>query len=216
MHEEHEDGTPRTPAQLVLRIVTATVSAIMRSQVTMGPLFRSSAALILCGACALAPKPQTEPPFASCRNGTGVEWQSLADATDRATLDRWCDSVGPPLLIEGRDTSPAIAAMVVVSWNVHVGHGDTDALLEWIDRTLNVARPYAVVLLLQEAVRGGAAVPVTAPPGMEPPGAIRARSDTQDVATVAARLSMYAAYVPSMRNGGLVVAGAQQDRGNAI
>jgi endonuclease/exonuclease/phosphatase family metal-dependent hydrolase len=175
-------------------------------------------ALVLAAACVLA----TQQPFsaasvtASCRAGAGVEWQSLAAAEDRQTLDTWCESVGPPLLIEGRRDTPAIASLVVVSWNVHVGQGEVDALLDWLDHDANVTRPYGVVLLLQEAVRGGAAVPAAVPAGMEPPGAIRARSDTQDIATMARRLSLHAAYVPSMRNGRLFAPDAQQDRGNAI
>jgi endonuclease/exonuclease/phosphatase family metal-dependent hydrolase len=38
----------------------------------------------------------------------------------------------------------------------------------------------------------------------------------QDIAAVAARLGLHAAYVPSMRNGRLFAPDAQQDRGNAI
>jgi endonuclease/exonuclease/phosphatase family metal-dependent hydrolase len=54
------------------------------------------------------------------------------------------------------------------------------------------------------------------PPGMEAPGAIGSRSIEQDVAAVAARHALHGAYVPSMRNGGVFAANAQQDRGNAI
>ena len=183
-------------------------------------------ALVLCGAGTLAaqepvelrvPPPQQEPvqPL-SCRGDAArVEWLSLAPPGDRTTLDRWCDSVGPPLLVAGRPESAA-ASLVVVTWNVHVGHGEVDRLIEWIDRAPEVAKPYALVLLLQEAVRGGPEVPAAVPSGMEPPGEIRSGPDMQEVPAVAARFALHAAYVPSMRNGRLFAPDAQQDRGNAI
>jgi endonuclease/exonuclease/phosphatase family metal-dependent hydrolase len=155
-------------------------------------------------------------PTGTCRGlGSGVEWRSLAPAEDQPALDRWCDSVGPPLLVDGAPETP-VASLVVVSWNVHVGRGEVDRLIAWLDDAPHIKRPYALVLLLQEAVRGGPAVPATVPQGMEPPGAIRTRSDTQDIAAVVARLSLHAAYVPSMRNGALFAPDTQQDRGNAI
>jgi endonuclease/exonuclease/phosphatase family metal-dependent hydrolase len=175
-------------------------------------------ALLLSAACALsAQQPSAPPPAAaSCRGSAGIEWQSLAGAEDRESLDTWCDSVGPPLVIPGPTDTAPLATLVVVSWNVHVGQGQVDEFMKWLDRSLDVGRPYGVVLLLQEAVRGGAVVPASVPSGMDPPGAIRSRSEAEDVAAVARRLSLHAAYVPSMRNGRLFAPDAQQDRGNAI
>jgi len=181
---------------------------------------RMVVALILCSAAALAAQEPAQPqapvqPLPCRGDAARVEWLSLAPPGDRATLDLWCDSVGPPLLVAGRPESAA-AAVVVVSWNIHVGHAEVERLIEWIDRAPEVAKPYALVLLLQEAVRGGPEVPAAVPPGMEPPGEIRAREGTLDVAAMAARFGLHAAYVPSMRNGRLFAPDAQQDRGNAI
>ena len=140
----------------------------------------------------------------------------MASAADQPTLDRWCDSVGPPLLLRGPEAASPVASLVIVGWNIHVGHADVGGLIEWLNREAKIPQPAAFVLLLQEAVRSGPAVPATVPSGMEPPGEIRTRADTQGVAAMAARLSLHAAYVPSMRNGSLFEPDAQQDRGNAI
>jgi len=172
--------------------------------------------LALCGGGALAAQEQAPTRPLSCRGDVAaVEWHSLAPPGDRATLDLWCDSVGPPLLVTGRP-EPVAASVVVVSWNIHVGHAEVERLIEWIDRAPDVAKPYALVLLLQEAVRGGHDVPAAVPSGMEPPAEIRAREGSQEVAAMAARFGLHAAYVPSMRNGRLFAPDAQQDRGNAI
>jgi len=172
--------------------------------------------LALCGGGALAAQEQAPTRPLSCRGDVAVvEWHSLAPPGDRPVLDRWCDSVGPPLLVAGRPESAA-ASLVVVTWNIHVGHGDMGRLIEWLDRAADVPKPYALVLMLQEAVRGGPAVPAEVPPDMEPPSEIKSGSEAQDIAAVAARFALHAAYVPSMRNGRLFAPDAQQDRGNAI
>jgi endonuclease/exonuclease/phosphatase family metal-dependent hydrolase len=131
-------------------------------------------------------------------------------------LDRWCDSVGPPLLVPVPAVSDTVITLVVASWNTHVGAGDVDRLLDWIARAPGVRRPYAVVLLLQEAVRGGAGVPSSYPPGMRPPRALGAHAAAREIDAVASRLSMHLAYVPSMRNGGTASDRSPEDRGNAI
>lgn len=142
-----------------------------------------------------------------------VLWQP-ADGPEAGSFAAWCDAVGPAVI--AATGAPAVPAdrIVVVSWNLHVGGGDLKALLAslGVDRTAGSTRP-PVVLLLQEALRRGEAVPkmragarAARRIGHRPP--VHARDIVED----ARDLGLWAAYVPSMRNG----AGAPEDRGNAI
>jgi endonuclease/exonuclease/phosphatase family metal-dependent hydrolase len=151
-----------------------------------------------------------------CRGAThSVTWHRLAPEEQRATLDRWCSSVGPPATRPARSTSAPITALVIASWNVHVGGGDVERLLEWIRaRPALAGKTYGVVLLLQEAFRAGPEVPAP-PEGMDMPKAIRRRGAVKGVVELAETLDLHAAYVPSMRDGSLTAADAR-DRGNAI
>ena len=151
-----------------------------------------------------------------CRQSPAVTWQSLAPPGDRDILDRWCDSVGPPLVTPGAPPAGPLTTVVVATWNVHAGNGDVDAFLASIAALPGVRAPFGVVLLLQEAVRAGAEVPERYPDRMRPPGGIRARGRDRDVGALATRLRMHSVYVPSMRNGRLFPSDAREDRGNAI
>jgi endonuclease/exonuclease/phosphatase family metal-dependent hydrolase len=98
---------------------------------------------------------------------------------------------------------------------MHVGGGDLPALLETLGVQVGSADEQpAFVVLLQEAYREGAAVPLFTPAArsashiMERPP----NGDRRDIVEQARELGLWAAYVPSMRNGAEV----REDRGNAI
>lgn len=156
-------------------------------------------------------------PRGTCTGTGSVRWHSLAPAADRDTLDRWCDSVGPPFVRTHADASSAsVKTLVIATWNVHAGNGDVEAFLEWLARASQTRGPYGLVLLLQEIMRASVEVPENYPARMRPPGAIRAPSTRQGVEAIAARLRMHVAYVPAMRNGRMFLSDAREDRGNAI
>ena len=143
-------------------------------------------------------------------------WHSVAPPGDRDLLNRWCDSVGPPLTMSGAPPPPSLTTLVIATWNVHAGNGDVEAFLASLAKLPGVRPPYGVVLLLQEAVRAGVEVPERYPDLMRPPRGIRARRREYEVASLGERLALHVAYVPSMRNGRLFPSDAREDRGNAI
>jgi endonuclease/exonuclease/phosphatase family metal-dependent hydrolase len=100
--------------------------------------------------------------------------------------------------------------LVVVSWNIANGQGDVVSLA----RTLPVGVP--IVMLLQEAYRGGPEVPsklnATASFAGRLGGA-QASPEALEVEAIARALDLNIYYVPSMRNGD---ATSDEDRGNAI
>jgi len=172
---------------------------------------------VFIAAVTLAPGAQSSVDITrECRQAPLVEWYSLAPPSDREMLDRWCDSVGPPLVVAGASSPPPLASLVIATWNVHVGNGDVESFVASLAARAGVRSPYGIVLLLQEAVRTGAEVPARYPDRMRPPGAIRAARAGRDVGALAERLGLHAAYVPSMRNGRLFPSDAREDRGNAI
>ncbi|HET9270202.1 MAG TPA: endonuclease/exonuclease/phosphatase family protein [Vicinamibacterales bacterium] len=197
-----------------------------RARKTEQPARRSTAWLRagLLVALTLAPVAAQEPgerddrfsPRGTCAGTGSVRWQPLAPAVDREVLDRWCDSVGPPLLVAGTAPPASIDTLVIATWNVHAGNGDVEAFLASVARLPQVRAPYAVVLLLQEVVRASAAVPQDYPARMRPPGTIRTRRTRHDAGALADRLRLHTAYVPSMRNGRHFSSDAREDRGNAI
>ena len=148
--------------------------------------------------------------------GDGVAWVGPTPPTDRRTLDRWREAVGPVFIA----TAPAAVAqpvrqLIVASWNTAVGAGDVMAFLRDLrDRQGSEA---AVVLLLQEVYRKGPDVPSVLSGaasfatrlGLEAPG-----SGREDIAAIAGRSGLHAYYAPSMRNGSPLV--SEEDRGNAI
>jgi len=159
----------------------------------------------------------------SCESGGGVEWVGPAEHDQRVRLSNWCASVGPAVIGGpgvGSDVDLLQNGLTVVSWNVHEGGGDVERLLARIrdsSRTRPEAAP-AVVMLVQEAMRSGEAVPATFPAAVSPPGRIAPRrARLADVVDVARQMGLWVAYVPSMRNGrGSGGAGGNEDRGSAI
>jgi endonuclease/exonuclease/phosphatase family metal-dependent hydrolase len=153
------------------------------------------------------------------RAPTAVDWFGPEEAEQRARLSAWCESVGPAIVIApGLADAPVNVfehGLVVVTWNVHEGGGDLQRFLAWLrERTAaRSAGAPAVIVLVQEAYRGGDDVPAAVPPDVKSPGAIRPkRAANSDIAVLAEQTRLWLAYVPSMRNGPRV----REDRGCAI
>jgi endonuclease/exonuclease/phosphatase family metal-dependent hydrolase len=137
-------------------------------------------------------------------------WFGPTDEGERNRLSAWCNSVGAPVIARPPHGTPAQpsdreAGLVVVSWNVHEGAGD-------LVRLIRMLRPADVVVLAQEAMRGGDEIPTAVPSGVRPPRREHTASASGDIVAVANALELWLAYVPSMRNGDL----EREDRGCAI
>ena len=125
--------------------------------------------------------------------------------------------VGPPVVIapEVHQDRASEGRLIVVNWNVHVGHGNVAHLIEELSRA-EQAKGYdrpEFVLLLQETFRRGSEVPV--PGNVSVPRRISPPISAMDIEDLARELGWWMYYVPSMRNGNRVGADAE-DRGNAI
>jgi len=170
-----------------------------------------------------------------------IHWMRLEDAVERARLDAQCATVGPAVILDGHgawaseleierradqllQTPPAPSprpALVIVTWNTHVGGGDLPALVAALrrgDLTAGVPAEH-FVLLLQEAFREGADVPSLIGPHAGVPARIEEHPPTgwrRDIVTTAHSLGLSLFYAPSMRNGVERRGQRQEDRGNAI
>src|SRR5688500_4398309 len=147
--------------------------------------------------------------------GHAIAWFAPKDTADRATLDKWRASVGPPFVASAGANAPApVDRLTLVSWNTALGAGDVERLVADLRRRTGDA---PIVLLLQEVYRGGPEVPTllsrTAAFASRLRGA-RADGRRDEVESVAYSLGMSAYYVPSMRNGSPLL--SDEDRGNAI
>jgi len=165
-------------------------------------------------AASSAAAPETDLPSAlPCLEAVdGVRWIPWT-ASGQETLDRWCASVGPPVLMASSVEPAEIKRLAVVTWNVHVGGGQVEDFVKahWADRANS-----GLVLLLQETYRADETVPDSFPKGLKVPSAIRPKPRSADVLRLAERLKMSVTYVPSMRNGEATEPGQREDRGNAI
>lgn len=141
---------------------------------------------------------------------TWVRWER-----EQPTLDRWCQSVGPPVFASLPVATNEISRLLILSWNVHVGGGHIEKLVAKIRGDSSQAAP-GLVVLLQETFRGGVDVPESYPGDLRVPAAIRPRRPTPDIVALARRLDMSVAYVPSMRNGSATELERREDRGNAV
>ena len=169
--------------------------------------------------------------LADCRTVTGpggtasplgVTWSRPDAARDRAELDRWCQAVGPAIVLGPEPSSETRARdLTIVNWNAHVGGGDLIGFVNALRRgdVANVAAGNELVVLLQEAFRAGDAVPASPAPGAVSASAIRENPPSAprvDIVAAARSLGLFLYYAPSMRNGGHEAQRADEDRGNAI
>jgi len=153
-----------------------------------------------------------------------IRWIGPSTPRDRTRLDRWCDAVGPAVVYTAPAAPPASADTVaIVVWNVHVGGGDLDRLIDALTRgELTDGTPMtSFVLLLQEAYRGGVDVPLHPSEESAGPHAIvehPPRGPRRSAIDIARARGLAIVYVPSMRNASLRGAGIRnvEDRGNAI
>jgi endonuclease/exonuclease/phosphatase family metal-dependent hydrolase len=111
--------------------------------------------------------------------------------------------------------------LTVVSWNVHVGGGDLPTFVAALRAgALTGDRPVGhFVILMQEAFRSSAAVPVPLPAYAASPSRIHADPPSgprDDILSQARALGLALYYAPAMRNGPEPYNGLGEDRGNAI
>jgi endonuclease/exonuclease/phosphatase family metal-dependent hydrolase len=181
------------------------------------------AASLLIAACARPPALSDLVPEAGCKaghaDGSAIRWLAPNAASDRAALAAWCSAVGAPVMMAGEaDAGAPVDSIAIVSWNVHVGGGDVPRLVEQLrSGALTGGTPVRdFVLLLQEVHRASVELPPSSaghvPERVEeyPPG-----GDRLDIVEVARRERLALYYVPSMRNGPVDGARAE-DRGNAV
>jgi endonuclease/exonuclease/phosphatase family metal-dependent hydrolase len=142
-----------------------------------------------------------------------VQW--LRWEENQQTLDLWCQTVGPPVLVTAASQSGGNGRLLIVSWNVAVGGAEVERLLAPLLTDASNAGA-GLVLLLQETFRGGVQVPDTYPDHVHVPSAIRPNRPTLDVVGIAKRFGLSVAYVPSMRNGAASTLEMREDRGNAV
>ena len=161
-----------------------------------------------------SPAVPAEPVLRCLEPVEGVRWERWMGTGD-ATLDAWCASVGKPIVRSPPFVAPAdLTELQIVTWNVHVGGGRAET---FIRKLIGEAASHGrgVVLLLEEAHRAGTDVPESYP-DLEVPKAIRPRRPAPDIAALAEQFGLFAAYVPSMRNGSATNVSQREDRGNAV
>ena len=188
-----------------------------------GPILLLVLALLPATGCAQPPMriaPTIPPCRANADAAATVRWVAPDDAVTRRLLASWCETVGP-VGFHRRSGTLNPGATLVVTWNLHGGAGDVRALLTRLrDDERGAGRPEPnVILLLQEAIRIGAA-PARVPSGSSIPRRVASRrADVADIMDVARMEDLNAIYVPSMRNGREGSNGRDgrpEDRGNAI
>jgi endonuclease/exonuclease/phosphatase family metal-dependent hydrolase len=164
------------------------------------------------------PEDVAEPYVTEVRHG--LVWIRPDSAHDTERLERWRGAVGTPVEREADDPEDedGVDSLVVVTWNVEVGGGDVEKLITDLRGGELTSRPERhFVLLLQEALRVGDAVPAFDPARMESAKPIEVRPPSgprRGIDEVARRADLSLLYVPSMRNGNEAV--PAEDRGNAI
>ena len=141
---------------------------------------------------------------------------NLLTASDPGILS-YRRTVGPPITYAPVPTTAAdqTGRLIVVNWNVHVGHGDIQGLIEKISRTerSNGYGKPEFILLLEESFRQGTDIPGST--GFKVPRRIAPPDAALDIEDVARELGWWMYYAPSMRNGNGSRERAE-DRGNAI
>jgi endonuclease/exonuclease/phosphatase family metal-dependent hydrolase len=130
-----------------------------------------------------------------------------------ADLDAWRENVGGPIAIDaGPVAPPRLTGIDVLCWNIAIGQGRLDGVLDRLRSTRDSigsspARP--LVILVQEAYRADRSVPRSAAT-VHHGGRLVARERT-DIAELAGQNGLSLRYSPSMRNGA-----HESDRGNAV
>ncbi|MGE5816136.1 MAG: endonuclease/exonuclease/phosphatase family protein [Acidobacteriota bacterium] len=162
------------------------------------------ALLVTATACAPAVSslaPSVPPCLGGGPNGA-IRWIAPSGPGDQARTREGCESVGPVALTSAAAHVPnhGVGTLFVISWNVGIGHGHVDKLVQQLteeERRADRPKP-DFILLLQEAYRSSSA------------------SRRRDVRSIAADLDLNLAYVPSMPNGRSDRTPRGDDRGNAI
>src|SRR5215831_7914380 len=143
----------------------------------------------------------------AARSGALVRWIRTAPSGERASIDRWCAGVGPPVRIATvRRSEVFTGRFAIVTWNMHVGGGNLEQFVTDLHqgRLTGGAPIDDFVLLLQEVYRAAADVPSADRAGMQwasSEGTPAASGVREDIGAGASRLGLDAIYVPSMRNG---------------
>jgi endonuclease/exonuclease/phosphatase family metal-dependent hydrolase len=161
--------------------------------------------------------------------GAVIGWYGPDKEKDIETLDRWCQTVGPPAIDSTAAAHRAAwspgDSIVVATWNTHGGAGDLLGFIEAeLDLSCDEGKPspgadYApFVLLIQEAFRRSDIVPRAEPgPAIRPKLKEKPRpGDRIDIVHIARHCGLSLFYVPSMRNGIDEYDSGREDRGNAI
>ncbi|HEX6308386.1 MAG TPA: endonuclease/exonuclease/phosphatase family protein [Longimicrobiales bacterium] len=128
-------------------------------------------------------------------------------------LDAWRENTGAPIAIDAGPVAPAqLERIHVLCWNVAIGQGRLDAVLDRLrSRADGIGTDPAcpLIVLAQEAYREGDSVPGAAA-SLHHGGKLRARP-RMNVVALAESHGLSLRYSPSMRNGLHA-----SDRGNAI
>jgi endonuclease/exonuclease/phosphatase family metal-dependent hydrolase len=157
----------------------------------------------------------------TCRarfDDASVRWEFAGNPNERRDSDRWCAGVGVPTISAGASIDEvAEPALIVVTWNTHVGAGNLTQFIGDLQsgRFTDGRRVDDFVLLLQEVYRRGDKIPVPLPEGAKAARAAHHGSPDRpagEIGAAAAALGLALFYAPSMRNG----ANIPEDRGNAI
>ena len=127
-------------------------------------------------------------------------------------------TVGPSIVLAPVQAGPSASPngrLIVVNWNVHVGHGDVVGLVDQIsngEKASGLGKP-EFILLLEETFRQSEDIPAST--GIKVPRRIAPPEPKLDIEDVARNLGWWLYYAPSMRNGDGLGA-RSEDRGNAI
>lgn len=129
-------------------------------------------------------------------------------------LEHWHGNIGQPVALDlGAPLSWETDVFDVVSWNVAIGLGRIEELVEKIragafdGEKRSIERP--LIVLAQEAYRADETIPEIATSVHH--GGKHPRTIRKDVVDIARSLGFSLRYAPSMRNGG-----HRSDRGNAV